>query len=541
MILLFLVPAGGNAAAAEFDIDAGRTVMRRLQYCSHCGSALLVTHVHSGVMVRCPDCGKEQPRLADEYLLTQVYQLCKLCLGPLDPHGHAPGDMVECGNCHTPQTLTRDAFPRPELVKGLGYVPGFPPGSGKKILLFSPDRPNAQLTPVPLDDSPSGELPLSDTSVAMRTIPRPPAGLMPPLPEPEPAARPAKPSTAVSALPDSPPPIPTPVPENLANLAARAEPETTAMTVPTVTADLFGGKRDAAPAGKGYISSGRILARVDGTPIHTSEVERVVAPVAEQLRERATPGGEAEMEERLQKVRREVLDRLIDRELAVREAASLGHIPDPAAVREREHELTPILSGTGVDIRREAIRDVTMSDMRRRYAEKPGSANPEAVREFYRQNKDKMIRPRLLALDQLVVYQDRSGRADRRHYEEIAREISEELERGGRFDQTRERYDEFLPMAGMTWSEPVLQPEGAFSSRILHSAGDLRPGAVFGPLFLEGMALFGKVADERPEGPVPFQEVEKEIQRRLENEAAEKNLDAWLKRLRQKARVEILQ
>lgn len=523
LLLVLPVPAGG----AEFDIDTGRTILRRLQFCSDCGSALLVTGVHPGTMVRCPDCGREQPRLDNQYLLTQVYQICRLCMSPLEAGAHHPGDIVECPSCHTRQALTRDAFPSGEVTRGLGYVPGFPPGSGKKSLLYSLNAPDAPVTPIPLEDSQS-DLPLPGEDVAMRMIPRPPEAIYPESapPPPEPPLPELSPTVETTT-----PPASTPH-EATAGLAA--------VDVPAVTVDLFGGKRGSSVSyGRAYTPSGRVLARVDGEAIYEAEVDRVVEPVMRQIRGRVGPDDSQGLATREKALRREVLDRLVDRQLAVREAAAIGHRPDPAAVRAREQELAHLLADTGIDIRREAERDVTMSDMRRRFAEKPGAASPEAIREFYRANRDQMMRPRLLALDQLIVYQYRAGHPDPRDYETIAREVSESLERGEGFDALRERHDEFIPAAGIPRAKPALQPAGAYASSILAAAGDLRKGAVFGPLFLEGMALFGKVVEERPEGPAPFEEVEKDIRHRLENEAAEKSLDAWLKRLHQKARVEI--
>ena len=532
--VLFLLPLAfvastDRASAAEFDIDAARILLRRLQYCQDCGSALLVTRVHSGVMVRCPDCGREQPRLADQYLLTQVYQLCRVCEFPLDPAGHATGDAVECANCHTRQILSRDAFPRGENVVGLGYAPGFLPGSGKKKLLFSPNHPDAPITPVPLDDMLAD---LAPPRSVIPEIPRPPVVSQPAVSVAAPAA---PPRPEAPALPELAPPAPL-----LSAIPSPPAPGSgEAMEVPAVTVDLFGGKRSGGGDKAGFIPTGNVVARVDGTPIHAAEVERVMAPILARLRERAGPEAEAEIATREPALRREVLERLIDRELAIKEAAAIGYRPDPAAVRERETELAHIFAGGGGDLRREAERDVTMAEMRRRFAEKPGAANPEAVREFYRQNKDKLLRPRLLAMSQLVVYEERAGRVDLRNYREIAQEVALALEGGRRFDELRRRYDEFGPALGMPLPEPELQPENAYAASILQSAGDLRKGAVFGPLFMEGIALFGKVTDEQPAGPVPFEEVEKDIRKKLEAEAAENTLDAWLKRLRQKAKVEI--
>jgi hypothetical protein len=281
---------------------------------------------------------------------------------------------------------------------------------------------------------------------------------------------------------------------------------------------------------------GDVLASVDGLPIRRSEVERVLAPILRRLGRGA--GGGEEAARREQSLRREILERLIDRELAIREAAALGHHPEPAEVKRREAELTRLFPpGSGVDCRREAERDVIMADMRRRFAEKPGAASPQAVRDYYQASLDRLRRPRLIALDQVVVYQDRAGRADRRPYRVIAGEIAAGLERGVAFAELKAARNEFAgPDAGR--DKPPLLPESAYASQILTAVGDFRPGAVFGPVFLEGLVLFGKVTEVRPAGPVPFAEAEREIRLRLEAEAAERNLDAWLKRLRQKARVE---
>ncbi len=728
------------AQAAEFDVDSGRVILRQLQFCVDCGSALLVSGVRPGVLVRCPDCGKEQTRLANPYVLSQVYQICNICQAPLNPEGHRAGDTVECANCHTSQVLDRDAFASAKKSGdknlGLGYMPGFPPGKGKKKLLLSPNKSDARLSMIPLPEG-SGELPLPP-ELAFRKIPAPPEGLAkereafedlallpspgetprsegprsvpagkspaqpqtakqtqtpvepypaaepptsprteaPPLPQkqspapqtaqpaetrlPQPAAAaapPAAPRTPAQTAPEAvrkqtpagpvqplPPLSPVlagsggetlgigpigrgdvavvpepmlPVTETvirktpaggssggrsggssapITQSAGNARPSVAAsqptaaiqpaatnppaaspagsgrnggasvpslakvpewvperqperpqpkrltevMEVPAVTADLFGGPREGNGANDDrYRSSGKGVARVDGEPIYARDVARVVDPVMRRLRSQAGVS-EQELGQREGELKREVLERLIDREVAMREAAAIGFRPDPTAVREREAELAQILAGSGVDIRTEARRDVTMQEMRRRFAEKPATASPAEIREFYKQHKGQMLQPRMIALDQIIVYEDRTYRRDKRSSREIAFEIANELEAGSRFDDLRARYDEFWEAAGLDYAAPTLQVGGGMSRQILSSLGDMRKGAVFGPVFMSGMALFGKIVDERPEGPAPFEEVKEEIRKKLEADAAERNLDNWLKRLRQKARIEVL-
>ncbi len=527
------LPHAPRAFAAEFDIDSGRVVLRKLQYCADCGSALLVTDVRGGERIRCPDCGKEQPRLEDEFLLTQLYQICKLCSGPLNPEGRHAGDVVECAVCGTRQELVADAFAKGDKANGLGFRPGFPPGTGKKTLLLSPNRPEARITAIPLDmpdaapdSAPAAagamaEPPLPDSPVLAK-IPAPPAGFA--REKPVAAPPPPLPESAPSGSPASPP-----------------QPEPGALDVPAVTADLFGGARRAAGESGAFAAPGAILARVDGAPIHARDVDQRVLPVMERLRARATPADADTLAQREQELRREVLSRLIDRELALREAGAIGYQPDQAAVRARESELAPVFAGSGVDFRREAERDVILAGMRRRFAEKPASVTPTAVREFYRLHKDEMRQPRLLALDQLVIYEERAGRADPRPAREIALAVATALESGEAFEELRRRHDEFLSAAGLARAAPALKPESAYASQVLAAGGDLRTGGVFGPVPMAGMFLFAKVADTRPAGPVPFSEAEKTIRAHLESQAADAAFAAWLAALRARATIEIAQ
>jgi hypothetical protein len=519
---LGLSVATAKSRAAEFDIDGQQTILRQLQFCLDCGSALLVTNVHPGTIVRCPDCGKEQPRLAAEHVATQVYQVCSLCRFPLDTHGFHPGAIVECGNCHTRQALSRDAFPDPSFLSGLGYAPGFPPGSRKKTRLYAPELAQAPVSVVPLESV------QPDTS----------------LPEPVPANFPTpRLNIPPPEFPMLEPAAPVFVPGDIPHTPEPEQPSGRAIDVPVVTADLFGGKRaenDAPTTAVQSPLSGEMVARVNGTPIFSSEIDRVAVPVMEKLRARATPEEKAELASRERELRKEILERLIDRELVMKEAARIGHRPDVTAVRRRTDELARLHNSVpGANIRREAERDIIMSDMRRRFAEKPVSVRPEDVREFYRANTDKLVQPRLLAIGQLAVFADREGHSDPRPYQEIAGEIASALERGVLFDDVRKQYDEFAPAVGQDLPEPILLPETAYASQLTAAAGSLRKGAVFGPIPMSGMILFGKVTDERPAGPIPFDHIEKEIRQRLESEATERHLEAWLKTLRERSVVEL--
>ncbi len=519
--------------AAEFDVDSGQILLRRLRLCADCGSPLLVTRVHPGVMVRCPDCGREQARLRDEYLITQIYQLCRLCQAPLDSRGCQPGDSVECGNCHTRQTLGHDAFPPAAMTQGKGYLPGQPPGSGPKKLLFDSGAGNAMAA---AGAAVQPELPssLPDPSWPANAVPLDlgPERPKQPLPVmPSPQLRPPAPEETALAAPQ-----PSLVRSDSSEQAAALLPAPEdAVEVPAVTLDLFGAPDKAQTVSAA--GGGAVLARVNGKPIRAESVDVIVQPLLETLRARAGAGGDKELAAKEKALRSEILDRLIDRELVYDEAVRMGYKPDQSEVRKRAAELQPRLAGSGLNPEREAGLETAMEAMRRRFGEKPEAVSPEQVRAFYQEHKNEWLQPGGIAVATLTIFRDRLGRADQRDYRAIAQDLSRQLEGGARFDELRAKHDEFPPPAGeMT---PPLLPEAYYAEEIRVLLDTLRPGAVFGPVFMPGLALFGKTTEIRKPEPIPFREVEKEIRRRLGMLEAEREFSAWLERTRKAAAVEI--
>lgn len=526
--LLFVTLAAAALPAAEFDIDSGAILLRRLQLCADCGSALLVTRVHPGVMIRCPDCGRQQARLHDRHLITQAYQLCRVCQAPLDAHGHAPGDAVDCANCRARQILSRDAFLPPDLAGGPGYLPGQPPGNAPKRLLYETGAPNdlaagsavvpdpppgipeldAPIPVVPIDDQGSAAAPGDLSWLPVPMPPRPPTGTAPHIATEPPA-------------PAAPPP------------AAPPAPSPDVVEVPAVSVEMFGGKRRAPVAAVG----GGVVAKVNGKPITAEAVEAVAGPAFAALR--ANPEGldQAALAERERLLRRNVLDRLIDREIAAEEAERLGYKPDASELRRAAARIAPRLAGTGLSPDREAYLELAVEAVRKQLAERAEAVSPEAVREFYQAHKSELLQPRRLALASLTVFRDRHGRADQRDYRAVAQEISAQLEKGARFDELRANYDEFPPPPDES-AAPLL-PEAHYSEEIQALVANFQSGAVFGPVFMPGLALFGKVTEIAEAKPTPFAEVEKDIRRRLAAEQAQRLYNEWLATTRKRAAVEI--
>lgn len=540
MILVALAPIA-PARAAEFDIDSGQTILRRLQLCSECSSSLLVTHVHPGVMVRCPDCGREQPRLQDKYVITQVYQLCKLCQTPLDPTGLHPGDPVECPNCRTRQTMSRDAFLAPDEKGGIGYNPDYPPGKGKKRLLFDSGADNS------LAKAGIGIEPELPKSLPDRDGPVPVAPLAATLPDAGQSAVPTdvafRPGSRIQEPPrqQMTPPLPEPSPEAFspasspAALAAQDSTTSQAIDVPSVSADMFGGRPRTATAEATATTAGpgAIVARVNGRPIHAGVLEFASAAGIQAIRAAGTDA--ASKTEREKDHRTVILRQLIDRELVAEEAERVGFKPDPVELRKRAAGLTPLLANTGLDPEREAYRELALQAIREQLAIKPEAISPKAVHDYYNAHKQGSLQPPQIAIATLTIFRDRYNKSDQRDYRAIAREVAEQLEQGIKFDDLRSRYNEFAMHDGSGASQPKLLPVAHYAEEIRDMTASLPAGAVFGPVFMPGVAVFGKITEVREPTPVPFAEVEKDIRRRLVALESEKKFAAWLEDVRRQA------
>jgi hypothetical protein len=303
--------------------------------------------------------------------------------------------------------------------------------------------------------------------------------------------------------------------------------------VPAVTIDNFTSPARPAPSAATY---SRVVARVDGNPITAEALEVLAAPRLAVL-PTDPPGGPATRAAQEAGVRQSILELLIDRELAAAEALRQGWRPEAGEIARRLREISPRLAGSRLDPAREAGLEAGLAEMRRRLAVAVETVGPEEVRQYYQSHQAEMLQPKRLAIATLTLFQSRRDKSDPRDYRSLAAAISQALEKGESFTTLQSQHDEFPAPDPDT--PPPLQPAAAYAEEILAVAGELPAGAVFGPVFMPGLALFGKVRENRPPEPLPFATVEKSIRQRLAEQASEEKFAAWLKEARKRAVVEI--
>lgn len=539
-ILLCVLMSAAVCGAAEFDIDGPTILLRRMQYCGSCGVGLLVTKVSAGSLVRCPECGDEQPRLADKFLLTRLYQVCPACSSPLDPQGRHAGDNVKCGECGLNQTITADAVRRYD--SGLGYVPGQPPGSKPKqppsppVLAAKPDPEQPVFVPPP----PEEKRPVFPE--------QPPVGIEPPAWFE--AASTEKSDTDIANAQTQTPSLLSETPILPARPEAVKEPEPATqgvLDVPAVTAEQFGSAKNTAAksfTNPGVVSrSRRSAATVNGRPIYPEEVDRLTKQVLERSRRNLgkvaeTAEGREILARKEAQARTEALDFLIDRELILQEAERIGYEPDRDEIGRRLTILRSMLSGTGLDPQREARREAMVDGMRRHVSSRPVTVSPEDVREYYHAHKDEMLMPRRVAVKTLVIFRDRAGRPDARNADVIADDLAEMFELGARFDDIVRDRGEFPPPGafGATGETPLV-PDAYYAGPVRKELASAASGAIIGPIGLHGSVVFCKVTQVQPAKPMPFLEVEKDIRMSLEARAAEKAINLWMENLRRSAEI----
>lgn len=112
-----------TARAADFHIAGPTIELRRLQYCTECDHALVVTTIAPGAAVRCPHCTSVQRRLPNRLLEERVFQVCPSCASRLDVAHLDPHQQLRCGTCGLAQYVLPEAVHRPSSQSGTGRIP----------------------------------------------------------------------------------------------------------------------------------------------------------------------------------------------------------------------------------------------------------------------------------------------------------------------------------------------------------------------------------------------------------------------------------
>jgi len=522
------------ACAADFDLQGPTVELRRVQFCAQCKKALLVTTIPPGARIQCPNCDTVQTRIPTQYLLTKVYQVCPRCGARMAVDRYGAGALIRCGTCGQHQQVLMDAVYAPPENAGTGWLPDMPKVPAE-VLPSRPPPSGPAATQGPADGADFFGPELADEPAAH--------GLQSPRSS---VAAGKMPSVSAPGLPPEFRPAPSLVGKPAAYVPTDDGPVGEVLP-PTPEAYGVGPEDEEPPELDASLDELRVVATVNGEPIHAAALETSLQQALDQLRLQLGPAaasgkGRALVARRRDELRTKALEMLIDRRLLLQAAEREGIQPAIAEVaglaQEMRRERTA--AEPPAPLLEEARFELILRELAKRRMQAGVDATPEAVRAHYEAHQAEYMQPPRTILRGLVVFLDRRGRQDTRPAQEIAREIVDQLAQGVGFRDLVLRYSESpsrewggVVQAGGSPAVPVALVAGP----VQEALATARPGKVSGPLLLSTSVVFVLPEKLLPAAPLPLAEVSGGIQRRLTSQARRAAFDDWVTGLRQQAEI----
>ena len=289
-------------------------------------------------------------------------------------------------------------------------------------------------------------------------------------------------------------------------------------------------------------------ATVNGVGISNETLER---NFQEYLRERNVIIAAVRNPERVSSMRREVLDLLIDQELAWQAAQKAKVLATEAEVEEAVDAVrSSFRSGQAFDTklkiegytaesyRRHMKRLVSARKYLDRVAENASKVSEEEIHSFYKANPDKFTLPERVRTRHILVKVDPgAGEEGRRAAREKAAGILKELRAGGDFAEFAMKYSE--DSTAEQGGELGAFPRGRMGKPFEDAAFTLKAGEVSGPVETSVGVHIIQVEELIPRSVVPVEAAREQVRSFLQGAKAREAVQAELSRLRSAAKIEV--
>ncbi len=297
------------------------------------------------------------------------------------------------------------------------------------------------------------------------------------------------------------------------------------------------------PSAKGtVIGHDQVLAVVEDKTITNEELMMAIAPLIPQTR--SSSRTDEEFNQRIEKMRREMLQSMVDKVLIVKEFNDKGMmIPQSVFDGAFEEDFKKRFNGdrsefikylqsqnkTIKQYRKELEENIIAYQMQMMQQKMTLSeVSPVHITNYYEANKKQWYTPGNVEISQISV--SGSGPEDAR---EKAAKILDEIKGGMKFEDAAKKYSaDSNASNGGRWG---WYKKGALNLPIDKAAFELEIGKVSDPIVIGNYAYIIRVEDRRPEGILPLDDVREAIERKLADENAMFEYHKWLKRLREKA------
>jgi len=285
-----------------------------------------------------------------------------------------------------------------------------------------------------------------------------------------------------------------------------------------------------------------VAAVAEDKVITVDDIRREIAPYIQQLQRESK--NEKEFNERLDSVRDEVIQNLIDRVLIVKEFRKDEKKKIPASYVDNQvaeimitqfdndrSKFLAYLKGRGKtnrEYRKEVEEDIIYNYMRSQQKKSQSIVSPVKVEAFYKENKDKFYQEDGIEL-RLIQLKREAGQTDEA-LKEKSSEILARFKAGEKFEDLAKEYSQDLKRSkGGDWGwlkRSDLKPE------LSEPVFKLPKGQPTEPIVLPDGAFILYVEDRKVAGTQKLDDVRDQIERLLVQQMARTNQEHWLERLR---------
>jgi parvulin-like peptidyl-prolyl isomerase len=289
----------------------------------------------------------------------------------------------------------------------------------------------------------------------------------------------------------------------------------------------------------------RIVAKVNGQIITLSELEQEVQTTLERLGPAASP---EEEQSRLERIRPETLDRMIDNLLVLQVAEERGlrvparffeewkkNVMEQMKITSEEDFVRQVeLQGTNVEaLRKNFEQGLLLQEIRRMEVDSKVSVSEPEISERYREHIAEYTEPARVRLREIVVKFDSSNEVEQG---QKARRLLQEIRQGADFAEVaRMHSDSASREAG---GDLGFFQQGELTEAMEKAAFSLSPGEVSEVLRMESAFYILRVEEREEQKVKALEEVRKEVADAIFQEKMTVQMEKYMQQLRERAIVE---
>lgn len=290
----------------------------------------------------------------------------------------------------------------------------------------------------------------------------------------------------------------------------------------------------------------RIVAKVNGEIVTLTELEEQVEVALQQL----GPAGSPEEErERTERVRRQVLDSIINNMLVLQVAKDRGlrvpsrffedwkqNIMGEMDIESEEEFVRQVaLQGTTIDgLKKRFEEGLLLQEIRRMEVDNKVSVSEPEIEERYRMNIEDYTTPPRVRLREIVVRFDETNEIEKG---QKARRLLQDIRQGADFAEVARMHSESGSRdAG---GDLGFFSEGELTDALEEVAFELEPGEVSDIIRLETAFYIIRVEEKTEAQVKPLEEVRSEVGDSIFQEKMSEQMDRFVRQLRERAIVEI--